>query len=103
MKLKRREIAALLAFVALIAVFWISVNGFAVKENEKELDLIRTAVKNAALNCYSVEGSYPMDIDYLRENYGLAYNEDRFTVFYDAFASNLLPTIRVVERGTSVP
>ena len=42
---------------------------------------------------------YPENLDYLREHYKLAYNTDRFIVDYDAFASNLMPTITVRERG----
>ena len=32
-------------------------------------------------------------------HYGLRYNAERFIVVYDAFASNVLPDIRVLERG----
>ena len=103
MKLKKREWTALIVFVALILAFCTLIAGMTNKENERELELVRDAVKNAALTCYSVEGAYPLDVAYLRENYGLTYNEDRFAVFYDAFASNLLPSIQVVERGAGYP
>ena len=36
---------------------------------------------------------------YLREHYNLSYNEERYHVFYDPLASNLMPTIKVAERG----
>ena len=52
---------------------------------------------NAALTCYAVEGAYPDSLDYLRDHYGLAYDQDRYYVSYDAFASNLVPEIHVVE------
>ena len=38
-------------------------------------------------------------VDYLTENYGLQVNTEDFYVTYDAFASNLMPTITVRERG----
>ena len=38
-------------------------------------------------------------MEYLRENYGLSYDAERYAVDYDAFASNLIPEIRVVEIG----
>lgn len=103
MKFNKKEWSALVVFVALVLGFCVLIAGMTNKENERELDLVRDAVKNAALTCYSVEGAYPLDVAYLRENYGLTYNEDRFTVFYDAFASNLLPSIQVVERGAGQP
>lgn len=64
-----------------------------------EAALVREAVKNAALSCYAVEGAYPAELSYLMENYGLTYNEEQYIVSYDAFAENLFPDIRVLERG----
>ena len=66
-----------------------------------ETELVRDAVRNAAVTCYAVEGAYPDSVDYLRDHYRLSYNEDRYMVFYDAFASNLMPAIFVAERGAA--
>ena len=41
----------------------------------------------------------PDNLDYLKERYGLVYNEDLFFVSYDAFASNLMPDIQVTRKG----
>ena len=71
------------------------------RQKDTETETVREAVKNAALTCYAVEGVFPADIAYLQENYGLLYDEDRYIIFYDAFAENLLPEIRVRERGQS--
>lgn len=64
-----------------------------------ETELVEQAVRSAALTCYAVEGAYPLGLDYLKENYGLAYNESLYIVSYDAFASNVMPEIRVLEKG----
>ena len=103
MRLSKKDIIALAVFAALIIVFCVLVMSITNKGNDREIDLVRAAVKNAALTCYSVEGVYPDDIEYLRENYGLAFNDERYVVFYDAFASNLMPSIRVVEKGDDTP
>ena len=68
-------------------------------ERKGETDLVRSAVKNAALTCYAVEGAYPSSLDYLKERYGLRFDEEQYFVRYEAFASNQLPEIRVMERG----
>jgi hypothetical protein len=65
--------------------------------NGAQTQFVVDAVRNAALTCYAVEGAYPEDLSYLREYYGLAYDENRYFVSYDAFASNLLPDIYVTE------
>lgn len=64
-----------------------------------EEELVRSAVRRAMITCYAVEGAYPADIAYLKEKYALAYNEDEYFVYYDAFASNILPEIHVSRRG----
>ena len=60
---------------------------------------IREAVQRGALQCYAVEGVYPPDLKYLEENYGLQVNTRDYYVTYEAFASNLAPSIRVTPRG----
>lgn len=64
-----------------------------------EEELVLSAVRQAMITCYAVEGAYPADVSYLKENYGLAYNEEEYFVYCDAFASNILPEIRVSRRG----
>ena len=52
----------------------------------------RTQLEHAA------EGIYPPDLAYLEEHYGVQVDEDRYTVDYRAFASNLMPDITVLEN-----
>lgn len=101
MSINKKDVAAILIFVALILAFVLLVNNITGKGNGRELEIVRDAVKNAALTCYAVEGMYPEDLTYLREHYNLSYNEERYIVFYKPFASNLMPSIKVAERGTS--
>lgn len=58
-----------------------------------ELVLQRTAVA-----CYAVEGAYPPDVAYMQAHYGLTYDESRYLVHYELFASNFMPEITVMER-----
>ena len=98
-KLNRKDIASVLLFVALVVGFVLLINGITSKGGQRELDLVRDAVKNAALTCYAVEGTYPEELQYLRDHYNLSYNEERYIVYYESFASNLMPYIKVVEKG----
>lgn len=99
MRIGKKDLAAGAAFLALIAGFVLLVNLLTSTSTEQETQLVHDAVRNAALTCYATEGVYPESLDYLREHYGLAYNTDRFVVSYDAFASNLVPSVDVLERG----
>lgn len=83
----------------LLAVAVIAINGMVSAGDAGETRMVQEAVKNAALTCFAVEGAYPYDLQYLRDNYGLAYDESRYHVMYEAFASNQMPDILVTKRG----
>ena len=65
----------------------------------QRLENVRSATLRAAVACYSVEGVYPDNVEYLVEHYGLRYDTETFILQYDAFAENILPDIRVLVRG----
>lgn len=65
----------------------------------QERVLLLDQVRNAAIGCYASEGRYPQELDYLVEHYGLIYDGERYSIQYDAFASNIMPDIAVHIRG----
>ena len=99
----RREIAALCLFAVMLLLGGLSVNTAERAARTQETDLIRDAVRSAALTCYAVEGAYPQSLEALQHGYGLAYNEDAYIVVYDAFASNVMPDIQVLRKGAERP
>jgi hypothetical protein len=101
MSISKKDIGAILIFVVLIIAFIFLVNTITTRGDGRELEIVRDAVKNAALTCYAVEGMYPDDLQYLRDHYNLSYNEDKYVVYYEPFASNVIPSIKVVERGAT--
>ena len=98
--MNKRDILKIAALVVVLVLVVLLVGRIDRAQGREETEIVRDAIKNAALTCYAVEGAYPDDIDYLRENYQLAYNEDQYFVTYEAFASNRIPDIWVTERGT---
>lgn len=60
--------------------------------------ILADGIRRAAVCCYAVEGRYPDTLDYLEENYGVYVDETEFAVFYDVFASNIMPDVTVVRR-----
>ena len=99
--MNRRDWIKLLAIVAVLAAAVLLVNRIDTTQDTAETVIVRDAVKNAALTCYAVEGAYPDSVEYLREHYHLAYDEDRYMITYDAFASNMIPDIWVTEKGAT--
>ena len=95
--ISRREIAIVLLMAVLLAGVYMAVNRLSSTQSGAQTQFVYDAVHNAALTCYAVEGAYPSDIEYLRENYGLAYDQSRYMVSYDASMGNMLPVIFVTE------
>lgn len=95
-----RGLAVTLAvFALLFAVSLGMLNYIGTASEAAQIETVKNAVRNAVVTCYAVEGSYPPDVDYLVQNYGLAYDDSRFLVYYEAFASNIIPEIRVSVKG----
>lgn len=69
-----------------------------VSESEKMAEL-EDSVRRASILCYAVEGRYPNSAEELCQHYGLSYDEDKYIVQLDSFASNLLPDIRILTIG----
>ena len=97
--MNRKDIFKILAIAAALVLAVILVNRIETAQVTAETDIVRDAVKNAAITCYAVEGAYPDDVSYLREHYRLAYDTERYMVTYEAFASNMIPDIFVTERS----
>lgn len=95
----RKEIAIVLLMLLLLGGVWMLLTRLGNSSGEAQTQFVTEAVHNAAVTCYAVEGAYPDDLEYLRRNYGLAYDQSRYMVRYSAFASNLLPEIYVTEVG----
>ena len=62
------------------------------------LRMAEQAVRQACVSCYALEGAYPATYDDLKEQSGIAIDEVKYAVFYEIFASNIMPEITVVER-----
>ena len=56
------------------------------------------SVTRAAQELHLAQPSLSVAIRELEEHYGVQVDEDRYTVFYEAFAENLMPEITVVEN-----
>jgi hypothetical protein len=95
-----RGVAATLAIFAAILLLFVfmmgRINSGSTVHSRKMLE--QTINRDITI-CYAEEGSYPADIEYLEENYGLAYDDDRFSVHYQVRGSNIRPYVSVVEKG----
>lgn len=65
------------------------------------LRMAERAVRQAAVGVYALEGAYPATYEDLKARSGIAVDEEKYAVFYDVFASNLMPEITVLEKGAT--
>ena len=91
-------IIPLVLFAAMMVWFLGAMRSTADSTEKRELQALKTTVENGITMCYAVEGVYPESIDYLCTNYGLIYDKDKYIIYYDSFASNIRPTVTILER-----
>lgn len=93
-----RLFALLVVLLCVLAVVWYALIAAQDSARDQSAETVRIAVLSAANQCAAVEGSYPSTIEYLEKHYGLAINTNDYVVNYEAFASNVPPTVTVVPR-----
>lgn len=65
----------------------------------KELENLQQVLDQSAVVCYALEGTYPESLSYLKEHYGISWNEHRYLVDFEAVGNNLPPDITVIPRN----
>ena len=89
---------AVLIGIAVFAV--IMVNNAQSTSDEEALRATRDNVIRAVVSCYAYEGSYPDSIEYLEENYSLVVNKDKYLIYYQKIADNLMPSVVIEKWGS---
>lgn len=84
--------------VAALLFFNSALNNLNRDSGSENMRLLEDALRRSCVACYAAEGSYPSDLAYLKEHYGLQIDESRYIVHYQAFAENLMPDITVLEN-----
>lgn len=91
----------LISLSLLVCVTAAGVVGLRNADEARSGEAVRTledGIRRAAVTCYSIEGRYPDKLDYMTENYGVYVDEDKYAVFYEVFASNIMPDVTVLEK-----
>ena len=98
--MKKKMFPRAVALMLCVLVFvLIAVSNLEEGRQAEDIRQLEQALQRTAVACYAVEGVYPPDVAYMRENYGLTYDESRYAVHYKLVASNFMPTIDVMVRS----
>lgn len=84
--------------IAVLLWFFSALGGVQKGQNDEGRQQLEDALRRAAVACYAAEGVYPPDTEYIAEHYGVQIDEERYTVFYEIFADNLMPDITVMKK-----
>ncbi|MDD6033913.1 MAG: hypothetical protein PUC47_10630 [Oscillospiraceae bacterium] len=68
--------------------------------DEQARQAAEDSIRRALVTCYAIEGSFPQNLDELKERYGLTV-DGRFVVEYEALGGNIMPQVTVINRGGS--
>lgn len=98
-KMNKLTFFSVILFILLAVWLIISVNNAGAAAEKSRSDSVYRTVMNSTSLCYSIEGEYPPDIEYLEENYGVRINHDRYIVHYEYFGSNIRPAITIIEKN----
>lgn len=89
----------LLLSILVVIVFIYGINSIDHSTQSRQKESLQNSISQCVTHCYAVEGTYPPDLEYLKEHYGLIYDEKIFFVDYTSIGSNLRPDITIIEKG----
>ena len=96
---RRRKAIILTALVALVIALLLGVNALMQSALREQTALsIRDSIVDTSVQCYAIEGSYPTQLVYLEQKYGLVLNHREYVVDYEWLGDNVPPSVVVRPR-----
>ena len=96
------RLVGLLVMTAFVTVLLLNLMGslsaFSSDNAGHQAQLTAELIDKAMVQCYALEGSYPPNLEYLADNYGLMLYNERFIYYFEPIASNIKPVVQVIPR-----
>lgn len=86
-------------FILLFLIVWLALIDTSQVSMVQDKERVQQAIQKSLIECYSCEGFYPENIEYLKEHYGLIVNEEHYFISYDYEGENIMPQIYVYRKG----
>lgn len=90
-------IISILIFLVVLGLFIYAIEKTNNQSSEYEVEVLTEAINDSLISCYVTEGRYPDSFGYLKDKYGLTYDENRFRVDYIVYGTNMRPQVTIVE------
>lgn len=86
------------AVLAVLLWFFAAVNELDAGQREQGRLQLEQSLRRAAVAGYASRGEYPATLEDLIAHSGIQIDRKQYAVFYEVFASNLMPDITVLEK-----
>lgn len=86
-------------FVLVIGVLLMGFNNAFSVVNDSDLSRVKQNIKDGIVECYAIEGKYPESIEYLKDNYGVYFNDESYQIHYRYLGLNMMPEFDVFTKG----
>lgn len=100
---KHRGLPALISVclfaLVVFLLFW-GMDFLSKKTLQEQKVSLENALSRSVVECYAAEGAYPKSLSYLKDYYGLNYDENKFFVDYQPIGENILPEFTVILRSS---
>ncbi len=96
--MKILRLSPLLLFIIVLTLAWYSADSMTSANTSREKALLDQALSRSITQCYALEGTYPPNLTYIEDHYGLTYNHDHYYIDYQFIGANLRPDITIIER-----
>ena len=87
---------SVILFIAIFIVFLFVVSKASKGSIAEQRQSLSDAIDRAIIQCYVTEGRYPESFEYLQQNYGIIYDDERFRVDYVIYGSNMRPDVTII-------
>ena len=94
----RGNVFSVALFVFIIVILLSGFRQASVSQADEALRIAEESIYRAVVSCYAIEGSYPQDFKYIKDNYNVSIDERKYFVHYSVFASNVMPDISVIKK-----
>ncbi len=91
---------SIFVFLTILILFFEGLSSLSSNTKRRQKESLETALLRNITYCYTLEGSYPPNLQYLKDNYGLTYDESLFFVDYRVTGSNIFPDLTIIERDS---
>lgn len=96
--MKKSKYLAISLMAAILLFFIFFINNINEKNENEKFEILMEALKKTSVQCYATEGFFPPNVDYMEKNYGLTVDHKKYVIYYNVFASNIMPDILVFQR-----